>query len=66
VNVDHHSTMRVSTRRGPFTSPSHPDGISNSEYDSVNALNTTLICRTLRCRSSMMYGAAAEMHTRSR
>ena len=31
VNADHHNTMRVSTRRGPITSPSHPDGTSNSE-----------------------------------
>ena len=54
VNADHQSTIRVSTLRGPFTSPSHPDGISKSEYESVNALNTTLIWRTLRCRSSMM------------
>ena len=31
VKADHHSTMRVSTRRGPITSPSQPDGTSNSE-----------------------------------
>ena len=31
VNADHHTTMRVSTRRGPITSPNQPDGISNSE-----------------------------------
>ena len=31
VNADHQSTIRVSTRRGPVTSPSQPDGISNSE-----------------------------------
>ena len=66
VKPDHHSTMRVSTRRGPRTSPSQPEGISNSEYASVNALKTTLIWRTERCRSSMMNGAAAEMQMRSR
>ena len=33
VKADHHNTMRVRTRRGPMTSPSHPEGISNSEYD---------------------------------
>jgi hypothetical protein len=43
VKPDHHSTIRVSTRRGPRVSPSHPDGISKSEYASVNALKTTLI-----------------------
>src|SRR5215470_6819991 len=37
VNADHHNTMRVNTRRGPLTSPSQPDGTSNSEYASVNA-----------------------------
>ena len=31
VNADHHSTMRVRTRRGPYTSPNHPDGTSKSE-----------------------------------
>ena len=31
VNADHHSTIRVSTRRGPRRSPSQPDGTSNSE-----------------------------------
>jgi hypothetical protein len=31
VNADHHSTMRVSTRRGPMTSPSQPEGTSKSE-----------------------------------
>jgi len=31
VKPDHHSTMRVRTRRGPLTSPSQPDGISNTE-----------------------------------
>src|SRR6478735_394597 len=31
VQADHHSTMRVSTRRGPAMSPSQPDGISNTE-----------------------------------
>ncbi len=31
VNADHHNTMRVSTRRGPRTSPSQPDGTSKSE-----------------------------------
>ena len=66
VKADHHNTMRVRTRRGPTTSPSHPEGISNSEYDKVNALKTTLIWSTLRCRSSMMYGAAAEIQMRSR
>ena len=66
VKPDHHSTMRVSTRRGPRLSPSQPDGISNSEYASVKALNTTLICRNVMCRSFMMNGAAAAMQTRSR
>ena len=31
VKADHHKTMRVRTRRGPATSPSQPDGISNTE-----------------------------------
>src|SRR5262249_22240436 len=31
VNADHQTTMRVSTRRGPLTSPSQPEGTSNSE-----------------------------------
>src|SRR5579872_515418 len=30
VNVDHHRTMRISTRRGPIQSPSQPPGISKS------------------------------------
>ncbi len=66
VKADHQRTMRVSTRRGPRTSPSQPEGISNSEYASVNALNTALICSTERCSSAMIAGAAAEMQTRSR
>ena len=48
VKPDHHSTMRVSTRRGPRVSPSQPDGISKIEYASVNALKTTLISSTVR------------------
>jgi len=66
VNADHHSTIRVRTLRGPTTSPSQPDGISNSEYASANALSTTPICTVVRCSSSLMNGAAAEMQTRSR
>ena len=66
VNADHHKTMRVRTRRGPRVSPSQPDGISKSEYASVNALKTALICTIDKCRSSMMNGAAAEMQMRSR
>ena len=66
VNADHHNTMRVSTRLGPLTSPIQPDGISNSEYASANALKTTPICTVVRCSSSLMKGAAAEMQTRSR
>ena len=31
VKADHHNTIRVSTRRGPLTSPSQPEGTSNSE-----------------------------------
>ena len=30
VNADHHNTMRVSTLRGPITSPIQPDGISKA------------------------------------
>ena len=37
VNADHHSTIRVNTRRGPMRSPSMPLGISKTAYDSVNA-----------------------------
>ncbi len=66
VKADHHNTMRVSTRRGPTTSPSHPDGISNTEYASVNTLNTRLIWTRVSPRSSMMNGAAVEMQMRSR
>ena len=66
VKADHHNTIRVSTRRGPFTSPSQPEGTSNSEYASVKALNTTLISSAVSCRSAIMYGAAAEMQMRSR
>src|SRR5688572_13249083 len=40
VNADHQRTMRVSTRRGPVTSPSHPLGISNAAYANVKTLNT--------------------------
>ena len=58
--------MRVSTRRGPMTSPSQPEGISKSEYASANALNTLPICSVVRSRSLVMNGAAAEMQTRSR
>ena len=54
VKADHHSTIRVSTRRGPFTSPSQPEGTSNSEYASVNALKTTLISSAVSCRSAIM------------
>ena len=40
VKNDHHSTTRISTRLGPNRSPSHPPGISNRAYASVNAPNT--------------------------
>ena len=66
VNADHHNTIRVSTRRGPFTSPSQPDGTSNAEYASVKALKTKLISSAVSDRSRMMNGAAAEMQMRSR
>src|SRR5256885_12490151 len=49
-----------------MTSASHPDGISNTAYDRANALSTRAICAFVRCSSSEMYGAAAEMQTRSR
>ncbi len=54
VKPDHHSTIRVSTCRGPRVSPSQPEGISNSEYASVNALKTRLIWKTVSCSSSIM------------
>jgi hypothetical protein len=66
VNADHHSTIRVSTRRAPATSPRQPDGTSKREYARVKALKTRLICSIVRWRSAMMKGAAAEMQTRSR
>ena len=66
VNADHQSAIRVSTRRGPYTSPSQPDGISKSEYARVNAPKTRLIWTTVKWSSSMMNGAAAEMQMRSR
>ena len=66
VNADHQTTIRVSTFRGPMTSASHPEGISNSAYDSANALSTRAICAVVRWSSSVIYGAAAEMQTRSR
>src|ERR1700686_697939 len=40
VKNDHHSTMRVSTLRGPIRSHNHPLGISSSAYVSPNAENT--------------------------
>jgi hypothetical protein len=66
VNADHQSTIRVSTRRGPRTSPSHPEGTSKIEYASANALKTAPIWSTEMCKSFTMAGAAAETHTRSR
>src|SRR5688572_32243386 len=66
VKADHHNTMRVSTFRGPMTSPSQPLGISNAAYAKVNALNTHPICTALRFNSSRIAGAAEEIATRSR
>src|ERR1051325_10476401 len=40
VKADHITTTRISTLRGPSTSPSQPPGISNSAYAQPNAPNT--------------------------
>src|SRR6185503_6784590 len=40
VNTDHMTTTRISTLRGPITSPSQPPGISNSAYAQANAEKT--------------------------
>src|SRR6185369_4540279 len=40
VNADHHTTIRVSTRRWPTRSPEAPDGISNIPYASAKAPRT--------------------------
>ena len=66
VNADHQRTMRVSTLRGPMTSPIQPLGISNAAYAHVKALNTHPIWTALRPSSLRTAGAADEMATRSR
>ena len=40
VKVDHQTTMRVITARGPMRSPSQPPGTSKSMYASENTLIT--------------------------
>ena len=66
VKNDHHTTMRMRTRRGPMRSPIHPPGISNSAYAQANAENTQPICTFDRPRSRLIAGPASEIETRSR
>src|ERR1019366_7683653 len=61
----HHSTIRVSTLRGPRRSPRYPPGISNRAYAQPKAAKTAPIWRGSRPRSLEMNGAAKEMETRS-
>src|SRR5262252_9429704 len=65
VKNDHHTTMRISTRRAPITSPIQPPGISHSAYARVNAENIRPVCARENRRSSEIRGAACEMQTRS-
>ena len=66
VSSDHHTTTRVSIRRGPNRSASQPAGISSIAYANVKALKTKPICASLKWRSLCMNGAVIEMQTRSR
>ena len=65
VKIDHQITMRISTRRGPIRSPSHPPGISKSAYAHENTENAHPICTAVSCRSLRIAGAACEIQTRS-
>src|SRR6202041_1935710 len=63
VKADHHTTIRVRTRRLPIRSAHQPVGISNSAYAAVNALKTNPIWIVDRRRSRIIAGAVTEMHT---
>src|SRR5205823_15119023 len=66
VNSDHHRTMRISVRRGPYTSPSQPLGTSNAAYARANAEKSMPFSVSLRPNSRWMWGAMVPKHTRSR
>ena len=40
VKIDHQTTIRISTRRGPMRSPSHPPGTSKSAYAQAKTPST--------------------------
>src|SRR5579862_1986929 len=65
VNTDHHATIRVSARRGPIRSPSHPPGIWNSAYAQLNAEITQPIVIMSKPSSLRIVGTADEIDTRS-
>src|SRR5262249_10572281 len=69
VKKDHQSTTRTSVLRGPYRSPNHPVGISNSAYAIVKALKiqpTASSCSApTRPNVARMSGMDHEMQTRS-
>ena len=65
VKKDHHSTIRISTRRGPMRSPSQPPGISKTAYAQPNADSAQPSSIVDRPSSLRMLGAATPMPTRS-
>src|SRR6188508_2522589 len=54
VKVDHQTTMRVITARGPMRSPSQPPGTSKSMYASENTLITVPMSFLVRPSSVLM------------
>src|SRR4051812_7755703 len=66
VKHDHHTTIRVRTRRGPIRSPHQALTTSKAAYATAKTLNTRLISTRLRRKSRAISGARTEMQTRSR
>src|SRR5262245_48956762 len=60
VKIDHQTTIRMSTRRGPSLSPSQPPGTSNSAYAHPNTENAHPICVFEMPSDSCIAGAACE------
>ena len=65
TNSDHHMTTRNSVERGPFVSPSQPDGISKMAYANWNAISTQKKSASLTPRSAMMAFLALPFAARS-
>lgn len=66
MNPDHHTTIRVNTRRLPMRSAHQAVGISKQAYARVKALKTYPIWIALSPRSRVIAGASIGMQTRSR